>query len=152
MRLRLPPRRSTQVPPRIYQPRPHMFRIHSRRCHVGVYCCVCNEPLDAQYSQMDLAALTEDCRQHEISYHSATVDAEVFARGAEVSFRDPAWLQAKMHGELDAGADLLAAPVIARRVPHEWLDGYGSAVVVRDLAALAEWLGPERAAREFAPA
>lgn len=151
MKLRLPPR-SKPVPPRVYQPRQGMFRIHSRSCKVGVYCRICNEPLDALYSQMDLAALTEDCRQHEISYHSATVDAEVFTRGAEVSFRDPAWLTAKMHGELDAGADLLGAPVIARRVPHEWLDGYGSAVVVRDLAALTEWLGPERAGKELVPA
>lgn len=151
MRLRIPPR-SKPVPPRVYRPRQQMFRIHSRSCKVGVYCRICNEPLDALYSQMDLAALAEDCRQHEISYHSTTVFWQEYIRGAEVSFRDPAWLQAKMHGELDAGADLLAAPVVTRRVPYEWLDGSGRAVVVRDLAALAEWLGPERAAREFAPA
>jgi len=152
VRLRLPPRRSTPVPPRVYQPRPHMFRLHSRACKVGVYCCLCNEPLLGQYPQVDLGVIAEDCRQHEISYHSTTVFWQEYLKGAEVSFPDPAWLAAKMSGQLDSGADLLAAPVLTRRVPYEWLDGGGRAVVVRDLAAIAEWLGPERAAREFAPA
>jgi len=146
------PRRSKPVSPRVYQARPGTFRVVSRACKVCIYCRICNEPLDAQYSQMDLAALAEDCRQHEISYHSTTVFWQEYIRGAEVSFPDPAWLAAKMSGQLDSGADLLAAPVLTRRVPYEWLDGSGRAVVVRDLAAIAEWLGPERAAREFAPA
>lgn len=129
-----------------------MFRVHSRSCKVSVYCCLCNEPLLGQYPQVDFGVIEDDCRQHEISYHSTTVFWQEYIRGAEVSFPDPEWLARKMSGQLDPAADLLAAPVLTRRVPYEWLDGTGRAVVVRDLAAIAEWLGPERAAREFAPA
>jgi hypothetical protein len=129
-----------------------MFRVVSRACKVCIYCRICNEALPGQYPQVDPAVIVDDCRQHEISYHSTTVFWQEYLKGAEVSFPDAVWLAAKMSGQLDSGADLLAAPVLTRRVPYEWLDGTGRAVVVRDLAALAEWLGPERAAREFAPA
>lgn len=166
MRLRRPPRPlpaahpnvAFAASPRVYRVRAHMFRIHPRMRAVSIYCTRCQETLPVEYPWADAAALTEECRLHEVAHHATTVTWAQFLGGGRVSFVDPEWLRKRLSGELGPDTDTVEPPVIHRYCAYEWLrddaapGGVPQDVVVRDPVALVEWMGPERAAKELAAA
>lgn len=167
MRLRRPPRPAPHPdlaqpdPPRVYRIRAHMFRIHPRMRTVSIYCTRCQESLPVEYPWADPAAVTEECRRHELAAHAVRkLTLGQFRSGAKILIPDPGWLRARLAGELDPDTDTGEPPVAEYPCAYEWLadddepgkDRRDITVTVRDPADLAEWMGPERARKELAAA